>query len=199
MASQIFQNMLAAAKMQGQTVQHGKANQWFRDKALSLKKVQTANIVKDATDRHKNVMMPGNLYLFYYDPKHKDTLPYYDLWPIIFPLEIKKDRILGMNFHYLQPVLRAQLLDALWEYTSNTKMDETTKMKATYGILKNASRFNLVKPTLHWYLKDHIRSRFVKIYPQEWEFAMMLPADKFVKENRTTVWRDSRKKAGISK
>lgn len=198
MASQIFQNMLAKAKASGNVAKHGQANKWFQDQAKSLKKVQTGNIVKDAgPERWRTKITPGDMILFYYDPKHKETLPYYDLWPIIFPLAVESDRFLGINFHYLQPTLRAQLLDALWPHTNNTKLDATTKMKISYDILKGASKFNLVKPCIKWYLKDHVRSRYVKIMPNEWEFAMMLPADKFVKETRNTVWKESRKKAGL--
>ena len=197
MASQIFQNMLAKAKSTGQSAIHGDANKWFRDQAMKIKKSQTNNILRDSPDRLQNQMIPGSLYLFYYDPKHKDTLPYYDQWPLIFPLSVKKDRFLGMNMHYLQPTLRAKLFDALHEYTSNKKMDGTTKMKLQYQVLKSASRFNLVKPTIHMYLKMHVRSRFMKIPAQEWDFALFLPTDRFIKANRTTVWAESRKKAGM--
>lgn len=190
--------MLAKAAASGQSAKHGESNKWFRDQAAKINKSQTNSVLKDSPDRFRDRIMPGDLMMFYYDPKHKDDLPYYDQWPLIFPLEIKKDRFLGMNMHYLQPSLRAKLFDALHEYTSNTKMDGTTKMKLQYQVLRSAAKFNLVKPTIHMYLKAHVRSRFMKIPAQEWDFALFLPTDRFVKESRTTVWAESRKKAGLS-
>ena len=143
MASKIFTTMATAAASSGVQAQArgNKANQWFRDKAKEIKKADTKRILADSKDRYRQSMVPGTMYMFYYDPKHKETLPYYDTFPLIFPLSIEKDSILGLNFHYLNPVLRAKLMDLLYEHVSNEKMDDTTKMKITYGILKSASKY----------------------------------------------------------
>lgn len=199
MPSKIFTTILADAAKNGVKAAslEADARKWFRAKAREVKRVNTRGMLADSTDRYRQSMTPGNMFTFYYQPKHRDTLPYYDQFPLIFPIAIDKEGILGINLHYLQPVLRAKLLDALYEHLSNDKLDEKTKMQATYAVLKNASGFNLVKPCIKRYLKTHVRSRFVKVYPTEWDVAAMLPTQQFVKESSSHVWAQSRKKAGL--
>ena len=64
------------------------------------------------------------MFMFIYDPKHKDTLPFYDTFPLVFPIEIYSDSFLGINLHYLPPVLRAKLMDALYTTANNNKYNE---------------------------------------------------------------------------
>jgi hypothetical protein len=62
------------------------------------------------------------MYCFFYEAKNKDdpdVLPYWDRFPLIFPIDIKGDRLLSMNLHYLPPFHRAKLMDALYT-TSNS-------------------------------------------------------------------------------
>ena len=48
----------------------------------------------------------GRLNLFGYNPKLRAKLPYYDIFPLVLPLEPIKGGFMGMNFHYLPPLLR---------------------------------------------------------------------------------------------
>lgn len=111
---------------------------------------------------------PGMMYLFRYDPKGKKTLPYYDTFPLIFPVEKYSDGFLGINFHYLPPVLRAKLMDAIYGTVTNKKYDDTTKVRLSYNILKGASKYKAFKPTVKHYLFDHVRSPFLEITAVEW-------------------------------
>ena len=43
----------------------------------------------------------GRLNLFGYNPKYRKTLPYYDVFPLVLPLEPISGGFMGMNFHYL--------------------------------------------------------------------------------------------------
>jgi hypothetical protein len=61
----------------------------------------------------------GKMYTFFYDPKHKETLPYYDLFPLIFVVGPAAGGFLGINLHYLPPVLRAKLMDSLYQILNN--------------------------------------------------------------------------------
>jgi hypothetical protein len=132
------------------------------------------------------------MYMFFYDPKHKATLPYYDRFPLIFPIERYKDGFLGINFHYLPLPLRAKLMDALYSLSSNTRYDEKTKLKLSYNILNGASKYAPFRPTIKRYLRSHVRSRFVKVFSSEWDIALFLPAHRFEKASASKVWRDSR-------
>lgn len=197
MAAKVFSDLLQQSQISGISARADGANQWFRNKAKEVRKADVKRIMQDSQDRYRTAIVPGNMYMFYYDPKLKNTLPYYDTFPLIFPLSADKNSFLGINFHYLNPVLRAKLLDALYEHVSNDKMNDTTKMKISYDILKSASKYRYFKPCIKRYLKSHVRSRFVKIYPNEWDFAVMLQTQNFEKAPAHKVWADSRKIIGL--
>ena len=48
----------------------------------------------------------GKWYFFEYDPKYKDIIKKWDEYPLIKLMEIKNDRMLGMNIHFLRPKAR---------------------------------------------------------------------------------------------
>lgn len=132
------------------------------------------------------------MYCFYYDPKWKKELPYYDRFPMIFPIHMESDRFLGINLHYLPYNLRAKLMDALYSLeTSATKGQK--KLQISYSILKAASKYEAFKPCIKEYLKSHVRSRFVKIDHTEWDIAIMLPLERFEKATKQKVWAESKK------
>ena len=136
------------------------------------------------------------MYGFAYDPKWKKELPYYDQFPLIFPVEFHADGFTAINFHYLPHILRARLMDALYTTVNNKVYDATTKVRISYDILKGVSKFRLFKPTLKKYLRNHIRSNFFQIASNEWDIALFLPTENFKKASKDQVWADSRKKIG---
>jgi hypothetical protein len=194
----VFQNILMNAEKRGITDQKSKESiDWFRKNVRKTSRIQPPRIIREEKANLVNSWTntgPGRLYMVYYDPKHKATLPFYDSFPLIIPIERYKDGILGINLHYLPPILRARLLDSLYDTVTNDKFDETTQMKVSYGILKNASKFSLFKPCIKRYLGKHFRSRFIKIPPAQWTPAVFLPVEQFQKASQKTVWADSRKK-----
>ena len=131
--------------------------------------------------------------LFQYDAKHKDTLPYYDRFPLIFPINIVKGGFMGINMHYLPPQLRAQLMDQLYSISSNDRYDAKTRLNLSYDVLNGASKFRLFRPTIKRYLQRQVRSRFIKIASSEWDIALFLPLQKFVGASSNKVYADSRK------
>ena len=171
-----------------------KSKTWFRQQAILLKKegIRSTRMYKNSGE-YVTSIRPGNMYMFFYDPKMKDTLPYYDRFPLVFPINRAKGGFLGLNMHYLPYKLRATLMDALYDVASNDKFDETTKIKASYGILNSATKYKEFQPTIKHYLSDHVVTKFVYINPVEWDVALFLPVEKFVGANRTKVWEDSKK------
>lgn len=135
----------------------------------------------------------GSMISFFYDAKLKDVLPYWDQFPLVFPIEIYDDGFLGINLHYLPPLLRAKLMDALYT-TAITKKDKIQRLKISYDILVSATKFSPFKPCVKRYLKGHVKSRFFYIEPNEWDMALMLPTQRFVGASEQKVWRDSREK-----
>ena len=131
----------------------------------------------------------GKLNMFVYDPKFKKTLPYYDTFPLVLPLETYPDGFLGINFHYLPIPLRVKLLDRLVDFSNNTAFDESTRLVVDYSKLKN---INLVKPTIHKYLSGQMKSQIRRIDADEFTIATLLPVQRFKKSSASLVWKESR-------
>ena len=144
--------------------------------------------------RKRDAVKVGRMYMFSYDPKTKNDLPYYDRFPLIFAVDFDKDGFYGINLHYLPPVLRAKLFDALWEITGNKdNMNEQTKIQLSYKLLKSATRFRYFKPCFKRYLYGHTKSEFIYVPPEEWAMSLFVPSEQFRKATKEKVWSDSRK------
>jgi hypothetical protein len=175
-----------------------KARDWYRDKAREIKSVNVNRVLDKAPEyRLKSTMrsdMIGEMFLFQYDAKWKRTLPYYDQSPLIFPIEMQGDgRFLGINFHYISYLRRAQLMNALYT-VAITENSRVKKLNISYGILKGAMQFSYYKPCVKSYLTDHVQSRFLRILPSEWDSALFLPLARFVGASQSKVWYDSNAK-----
>jgi hypothetical protein len=152
---------------------------WFKYKASSAAGYRK-NII-GRQDRVRDDTVIGKLYFFYYDPKHKDKLPIYDRFPLVFPIEGYSDGFLGLNLHYLYWGERKALLDQLMKYRSDSRMDERTRLKLSYQLLANTKKLRGRASTcIKRYLTSHVVGRFIEITPNEWEYALNLPVEIFV-------------------
>jgi len=195
MATYIFQKIADEGKAEGLESGSEEARDWYRDKAQSVRSVNTRRELRNR-DRTYNKMTEldiGRMYMFFYDPKGKDTLPYYDQFPLIFVLERYRDGFLGMNLHYLPPVFRARLMDKLYQIERNDANRESKKLRLSYSFLNSAARYKYFRPTVKRYLNSQVRSRFLWIPYDEWDIALMLPTQRFRKGKSAQVWRDSKK------
>jgi hypothetical protein len=101
----------------------------------------------------------------------------------------------GINLHYLPPILRAKLLDALYETQVNGVVgNETTRMKFNYDLLASAARFRLFRPCFKRYLYNQAKSSLIYVPPEEWNMTVFLPTENFKKATKEEVWKDSRRK-----
>jgi len=193
--STLFGNMLQKAMDSGQSdLSSVEARDWLRDKASSMRNVDTKKVLQNSnTTARKSKAVVGQMFLFAYDAKHKDTLPYYDRYPLIFPFKKVEDGFLGINMHYLPPIYRARLMDALYDTLNNDKMDETTRLKLNYSILSGAAKFKYFQPCIKRYLNSQLDSRLIYIDPKEWDFALFLPLQKFKGATTAVVYKDSRR------
>jgi hypothetical protein len=55
----------------------------------------------------------------------------------------------------------------------------------------------MFEPCVKKYLYSHVRSKFMYIYPSEWDIALMLPTEQFRKANKQRVWNESKKQIGV--
>ena len=81
-------------------------------------------------------------------------------------------------------------MDELNNFATNNKYDETTRLKLSYDLLKGIGR---AVPCVKRYLGTNVRSNTVRINADEWEIAIFLPVERFQKESKNTVWKDSRR------
>lgn len=172
-----------------------KSKTWFEQQTLLLSKqrITPQKILKNDPSALKAQIIPGNLYMFLYDAKNKDTLEYWDRFPLVFPFRAVEGGFLGLNLHYLPYKLRATLMDRLLQFKNNDKFDETTRLRYSWSLIAGVSKFKMAEPCVKHYLKQHVKSPFVKVDAQDWSTAMMLPVESFVGATKQKVWTDSQR------
>ena len=132
----------------------------------------------------------GRLNLFGYNPKLRAKLPYYDIFPLVLPLEPIKGGFMGMNFHYLPPLLRFRLLERMQARASDRRFDSKTRFEVAYDDVKN---IKIVKPTIKKYLYAYCQTGFLRINADDAAIAIYLPVQRFKKASDAVVYSDSRK------
>jgi hypothetical protein len=174
-----------------------KSAAWFQQQVLLLskKRITPNQILRNDPKAITNNIVPGKLYMYFYDPKTKDDLPYYDKFPLVFPFRKTEDGFIGLNMHYLPHKLRFILMDRLLQFKNNDKFDATTKLRYSWQLIDGVSKFALAKPCVKRYLKDHLRSPLVNVTADDWATAMMLPVERFVGASTSRIWAESKAKA----
>ena len=170
---------------------------WFQDKIKGLKgevknRFSSTNAAKFYRESEKindavfkRRVSLGDLFCYYYNPKYKDVLPYYDMFPMIMLLSAEKETFLGINFHYLRPKWRAILLDRV-----------TAKIGGGLPKWSKLRQIKQIAPTIKRYRYDHIMRKVVPIEENEQEIAIFLPTERFKKAGKTKVWSESERKFG---
>ena len=150
-----------------------KSYDWYRKQVQSMTTPGARSLIRSgkATLRPKY----GIMNLFGYDPKHKEKLPYYDTFPLIFPLEPAKGGFIGLNFHYLPPLARVRFLRSLANTTNNNKFDKSTRYRI------NWRNNTFMRKTAKHYLFNHVRTSFLNITADEMAIAIFLPVARFKK------------------
>lgn len=192
MSYKVFQSLLDSAEKLGLTDQYSaKAASWFRSKAESSR-VTPSSIIRTAPKTITKVEdLIGSMILFGYNPKTKDTLPYYDTFPVIFITDIYPDGFAGLNMHYLPVRQRAQLLDALMRVAEGPEED---KLELNYELLKSVKSLKYYKPCYKRYLNSFTVTNYVPIERKLWNIALFLPLARFQKANMTRIHKESLKK-----
>lgn len=196
-ATNIFDTILTEGEKRGLDIKAEASRNWFRTAAA---KAQISPEAIFKIDLKKLTILPrlGHMYFFRYNPKGKDSLPYYDTYPLIFPFAGTKTTgplsgsgFMGINFHYLPFRLRARLMDALHSLASDSNYDEKTRLVMTYKLLKKMSKARMFAPCVKHYLFTHVKSKFFYIDSKDWNVALFLPIQRFVGASATKVHRDS--------
>lgn len=168
--------------------------EWFR---LNLRRIRERPVSLLRAGDTVTTTYTGRMYMFFYDAKHKETLPYWDRFPLVIILQHYNDGFLGLNLHYIPPRFRVVLLNELYTYLVNKKeMDESTRLQISYDIIKSVTRLKYAKPCLKRYLKSHLDSRVSEVPVEYWDMMAMLPSQQFT-VNANTVYSKSRKQINV--
>jgi hypothetical protein len=195
-AKELSKILAEATKTRRLNSQEGRAKEWFRQVAASTVKSNLKATLLNSKYK-SNALMPGTMCMFMYDPKTKKDLPYYDTFPLLLPYSYTANGFIGLNLHYLARPLRAALMDALYDFTTDKNYDDNTRLAFSYKLLKSSTRYKYFEPCLKQYLYSHVRSKFVIVPPNEWDIALFLPTENFQKAPKQKVHSDSAKIIGL--
>ena len=118
----------------------------------------------------------GHLYMFEYNAKMR-WLPYYDRFPLVYVIKAaSKTEFWGANLHYLSPKKR---------------------IVATRKLMQG--RIDIPKRCFHKYLQPHVDGLMLDLASSEWDTAILLPTEDFVKDingrafpiSKEDVWEDT--------
>jgi hypothetical protein len=167
--------------------------QWYRQtlKSLALEYKQHPDHLqrdekKDRMDeeseedrnRLRRFARQGRLFFFEYKAKMK-YLPYYDTYPLVYVFKANADHFIGANLHYLHPKKRVLTIEKLKE-----------------------GRIDIPRICIHKYILDHVNGFLLDLAIDEWDSAIALPVEHFVKERSgvlipyksTDVWKETNEK-----
>lgn len=167
---------------------------WFRKKINELGGNSPAakfELLKETKEKQTTRFLPGSLFIFKYDPKWKEELPFYDTWPCSLIFSIESNLVRGINFHYLPYVIRGRLYDKLWQIAMVYRNNQQQSRRLTWQLLGNVAKFPEVRPAVKSYLYTHIQSRLIKVDIDDWKTAILLPVESFWKKSQSFVARDS--------
>ena len=122
----------------------------------------------------------GRLFIFEYKAKMKH-LPYYDTFPLAYVLHATPEYFIAANLHYIHPKKRILVIQKLHE-----------------------GRIDIPRICIHKYILDHVDGFLLDLASAEWETAIALPIEHFVKNVGATtmpykssdVWEETNRQYG---
>ena len=192
MADNVATEFLSNMKARGR-----KAMDWFKkivtktQRAVVPAKTGRKEILTDRNIGIDQRPLIGRMYLFQYDAKWKEKLPWWDMWPLIFPFDYAKGGFYGINLHYLPPNDRADLMIRMIKaHGTQGKLDERFRMKLDYNII---TKFKPAIPCIKRYLFSQVQGKgFYGISGEDWSYAAALPLQSFQKSTARRVWHHSK-------
>ena len=157
-------------------------SEWIIEKAEQARSPDRSRKIISSFDmRGRATAMVGRLYFFKYDAKGKYVLPKFDRFPLAFPLKRYGDGFLGLNLHYLSGGQRSAFIEMMLEFKNNKYMDERTRLLLSYDkLVASSDTESLTRQCVKRYLFSHVRSKFIEIYPSEYDKAIALPVEEWV-------------------
>lgn len=195
MSKREVQRTLNKAKNTGFSLDDDRATLWL---AQNLSKIQTSmkqnEFVRDSKTliKDKN-LTPGVMVFFGYNPKTKDSLPFWDEFPVTIVIDPAPGGFLGLNLHYLPPPERSRFLNILLKKVSDQNWHvnphSDAKFKINYAFLKATEKLSPFKRCIKRYYYSNILTKVALIEPMRWKSVPFFPLDKFRGASRTDIWK----------
>lgn len=160
-------------RISAQTEGEKKSYTWYRNavrkQAIILQNSPGRIIRDEIQDRHgkeeqqdenelRRYTISGHMYLFEYNAKLKNKLPYYDSFPLVYVTKATRSEFWGMNLHYMSPKKRAWVVKRLMD-----------------------GRIDAPRSCFHKYLTAHVSGYLLDLAAAEWASAILLPVENFVR------------------
>ena len=188
----LFDTLQANAFRAGITARTKQSQTWFKNNVTNLS-VSSQSILKDTALTRTTQQIRGSMYMYFYDPKHKLTLPYYDRFPLTIIVDGAPGGFYGLNLHYLNYNTRARFLDDLMAFGPEKANESSRLTKLRYNLISGVRKYKEFKPCFKHYLGKHVASQFARVPMTDWEIAIFLPVEQFRKKGKTAVWAESLK------
>ena len=166
---------------------------WYRKTVRSMALEYTQNPQKTIRDERRDnsdddenqdrnhlrrYARQGRLFLFEYKAKMK-YLPYYDTFPLVYVIKSTPEYFFGANLHYLHPKKRPLVIEKLLQ-----------------------DKIDIPRICFHKYILDNIDGFLLDLASDEWNTAISLPVEHFVKDRgnvlvpykSSDVWEETNKK-----
>lgn len=143
-------------------------------------------------------LLPGQMVFFKYKPigekyEKRDTYTYYDKYPLVMVTESKREWFAGINVHFIDPVHRKFLFDAIMRNIPVIKsgLEWRNRLRLNYDRLVARRIFKFFKPCYRAYSWKGMRRRPVIVPFNLWEEMVMAENMRFIEKKRHTVYRNS--------
>jgi hypothetical protein len=189
----IFDKISAAAFRAGIQSRTPKSEEWFTSKVKELSMPSRTKLLKDEALEKRSKVLVGDMVMYFYDPKTKDTLPYYDKFPLTIVVGPAPGGFYGLNLHYVNPVARARLLNELFKLAPKNLTTDSRLARLRYDMLQGVKKYKEYEPCFKRYLISNVKSQMSRVPMTDWETAIYLPIQQFKKKSSRSVWAQSRK------
>lgn len=166
---------------------------WFRRRISKDSNMSKTRMLKQPGDYKKrrgteNRTLIGKLFYFQYAAENPGdrALGVYDQFPMVFIFNSTRSKeghkiLWGLNMHYATPQQRAVLYSQLLKLKAGKGYTDQTKLRLTWKLIKSVSQHKLYEKCVHAYRVDRLQSQLIEIHPKDWEVAVFLNLQKWVR------------------
>jgi len=188
----LFDTLQANAFRSGIRTRTKQSRDWFQKNVQGLQ-ISRQKLLSDTALDKTTTNLRGSMYMYFYDPKHKATLPYYDRFPLTIMVDGAPGGFYGLNLHYLNYNTRAKFLDDLMAFGPAKSTESSRLTQLRYNLISGVRKFKEFRPCFKHYLGTNVRSAFSRVPMTDWEIAIFLPVEQFQKKGKTAIWNESAK------